>query len=412
MDSITNTNTDDLQVSEPWFQVMDPICLDNICENDLEQWSIRKRSEEYLPVHQEGPFPLTGNDCFSSERVRDSIYLYKLRMARHHDVEPQTPKSSSKLIKFDTTCFGSSAPSSARLSKQLKTYRQKLAEKPSERTSDTLLDLEAELSATFDLVRQKLREQEITPSDKNPSNKSSLSSRASNLSQKVARKVTHSLSATILCNASQNKSITRPKTITKASWTSTTKSKLAAKVRTLVDGSPRQKRKDSAKSDSTITSHHQFISPITFNTMNWKLSPKISTESIKTLYSKLHHSRTSSKSSSPPSPRSKSHCENSFLTQLQQSSERREKVEGGDACPSIISQALRGREETKQEGADYFGEQAGRDVKRQVSRDMRRLGFECQRSSGSEEQKAQEGEVKSRLSVAESISVYSRAVSG
>jgi hypothetical protein len=141
MDSITNTNTDDLQVSEPWFQVMDPICLDNICENDLEQWSIRKRSEEYLPVHQEGPFPLTGNDCFSSERVRDSIYLYKLRMARHHDVEPQTPKSSSKLIKFDTTCFGSSAPSSARLSKQLKTYRQKLAEKPSERTSDTLLDI-------------------------------------------------------------------------------------------------------------------------------------------------------------------------------------------------------------------------------------------------------------------------------
>jgi hypothetical protein len=146
--------------------------------------------------------------------------------------------------------------------------------------------------------------------------------------------------------------------------------------------------------------------------MNWKLSPKISTESIKTLYSKLHHSRTSSKSSSPPSPRSKSHCENSFLTQLQQSSERREKVDGGDACPSIISQALRGREETKQEGADYFGEQAGRDVKRQVSWDMRRLGFECQRSSGSGEQKAQEGEVKSRLSVAESISVYSRAVSG
>jgi hypothetical protein len=187
MDSITNTNTDDLQVSEPWFQVMDPICLDNICENDLEQWSIRKRSEEYLPVHQEGPFPLTGNDCFSSERVRDSIYLYKLRMARHHDVEPQTPKSSSKLIKFDTTCFGSSAPSSARLSKQLKTYRQKLAEKPSERTSDTLLDLEAELSATFDLVRQKLREQEITPSDTNP---------ASALAQAICRRKSQERSPT------------------------------------------------------------------------------------------------------------------------------------------------------------------------------------------------------------------------
>jgi hypothetical protein len=408
MDSFTTTNTDDLQVSEPFFQVMDPICLD-VCKNDLEQWSIRKRSEEYLPVHQEGPFPLTGADSFSSERVRDSIYLYKECMARHHDVEPETSKSSSKLIKFDITCFGSSAPSSARLSKQLKSYRQKLTEKPCERTNDTLLDLEAELAATVDLVRQKLREQEITPSDKNSSNRSSLSSRASNLSQKVARKVTHSLSATILCNASDNKS-TRPKPIAKASWTSVTKSKLAAKVRTLVDGSPRQKRKDSAKSDNsdnTITSH-QFISPITFNTMNWKLSPKKSTESIKTLCSKLHHSRTSSKSSSPPSPRSRSHCEIFFPHQLQ-SSERREKVDGGDACPSIISQALRGREETGTEREDYFGEQAGRDVRRQISWDMRRLGFECQRSSGSEHQG---GNVSRKLSVAESVSVYSRAMSG
>jgi hypothetical protein len=146
MASTTNINTDESQASEPWFPVMDPICLTDVCNNDLEKWSTHKKDEDYLTVHQDGPFPLSDDRPFSSERVRDSICIYKERMAGH---DHRTPP---KLVTFHTACFGNITPSTEQLSQKLKAYRRRLISKCSQGTSQKLLDLEAELTATLDVV--------------------------------------------------------------------------------------------------------------------------------------------------------------------------------------------------------------------------------------------------------------------
>lgn len=184
MDSITNIPTSELQASESYFQCIDPINLEDVVRNDLQRWSIRKRSEEYLPVHHDGPFPLSDLEPFSSARNRDSICLYKERMAKHHQVGTQEDRPPRKLVKFDTFPFGIIAPSTTRLAKELKAYRRKLTEKSCEWTRQALLDLEAELQATCDLLRE-LRVKEPSTSEEGSSNKPSL---ASHHKQAICRK--------------------------------------------------------------------------------------------------------------------------------------------------------------------------------------------------------------------------------
>ncbi|KAG9720701.1 hypothetical protein KCU73_g14463, partial [Aureobasidium melanogenum] len=58
MDVVTDPRLNESQISEPWFQVMDPISIADVCENDLEKWSNLKNHEKYLTVHQaETPIP-------------------------------------------------------------------------------------------------------------------------------------------------------------------------------------------------------------------------------------------------------------------------------------------------------------------------------------------------------------------
>lgn len=324
MASITNINTDESQVSEPWFPVMDPICLTDVCKNDLEKWSIHKKDEGYLTVHQDGPFPLSDAKPLSSERVRDSICIYRERMAAHDH------QTSPKLVTFHITCFANITPSTEQLSQKLKAYRRRLTSKSSQGTSQKLLDLEAELTATLDVVHQKLREQVITTSENSSPSNTSISSRASDLSHKLAKKVTKSFSTSIFSTVSGTKTTSRPRVISRASWASATTSRLADKVRSLIEKPHQQTRSNSIESDSSFNSvysettiesvdtkhsvkptsnNHKRFSPMTFDEIIWKPSSVKRMASVESLRNRLRCSRRGSKESSPPSPKSQSHLE-------------------------------------------------------------------------------------------------------
>jgi hypothetical protein len=277
MESITNTQTPELQASESYFPVMDPINLEDVVKNDLQRWSIRKRSEEYLPVHHDGPFPLSDLEPFPSVRVRDSICLYKERMAKYHQVGTREHKSLRRLIKFNTSSRVV-APSTSRLARELKAFRRRLTEKSCEWTHQALLDLEAELHATS-LLLQELRVKKPSTSEEGPSSKPSLASRAS-----------ENIRASILCSAPEDKPAGRPKVISGVSWKSVTRSKLADRARALLDRLPGHKSK--VKNETS--------SPVTFKIMNWQnLSPSASTESMGDLYDRLQSREASRASTSP-----------------------------------------------------------------------------------------------------------------
>jgi hypothetical protein len=321
MASITNINAGKSQASEAWFPVMDPICLTDVCKDDLENWSTHKKDEDYLTVHQDGPFPLSDGQPLSSKRVRDSICIYKERMAGHDH------KTPPKLVKFHTTCFANTTPSTEQLSQKLKAYRRRLISKSSQGTSQKLLDLEVELTAILDVVQQKLREQVITTSENSSPSKTSISSRASDLSHKLARKVTKSFSSSISSTASGNKTTSRPKDISRASWASATTSKLADKVRGLIEKSHQPTRSNSIESDGSfdsvysgtsiesvdtkhsikpISSNNARFSPITFDEVIWKPSSVKKMASAESLRNKLRCSSRGSQDLSPPSPKSQS----------------------------------------------------------------------------------------------------------
>ena len=314
MASITNINAGKSQASEAWFPVMDPICLTDVCKDDLENWSTHKKDEDYLTVHQDGPFPLSDGQPLSSKRVRDSICIYKERMAGH---DYKTPP---KLVTFHITCFANTTPSTEQLSQKLKAYRRRLVSKSSQGTSQKLLDLEVELTATLDVVQQKLREQVITTSENSSPSKTSISSRASDLSHKLAKKVTKSFSTSISSTASGYKTTSRPKVILRASWASTTTSKLADKVHSLLNKTNQQTRSNSIESDSSfdsvysetsiesidtnhcikpISKNRANFSPITFDEVIWKPSSIKKMASVESL-------RRGSRDFSPPSPKSQS----------------------------------------------------------------------------------------------------------
>jgi hypothetical protein len=362
MDSITNLPTSELQASESYFPVMDPINLEDVVKNDLQRWSIRKRSEGYLPVHHDGPFPLSDLEPFSSVRARDSICLYKERMAKYHQVGSREHKPLKRLIKFDIPSFGVIAPSKTHLARELKAYRRKFTEKSCERARQELLDLEAELHVTS-LLLQELRVKKPSQSESMSSNKPSLASRASDLSQKIAKKVAPNVRASILCSASEDKPAARPRVKSGVSWRSATKSKLADRVRALIEKLPPHKSKVINETPS----------PVTFKTMNWQnLSPTPSTESIGALYDRLQ-TREASRDSTSPSPKSK---------------------------PRVGSAAV---QRTERRQARYSGEQA--------SREIRRAGSEHERPPGSDGETHLGCDLR-RNSVADSLSVYSRALSG
>jgi hypothetical protein len=303
MASITNTYTPEVQASETYFQCIDPINLEDVVKNDLQKWSVRKRSEEYLPVYHDGPFPLSDLEPFSSEEIRDSICHYKDSMAKYHQVESQEHKSLRKLIKFNTFPFGVIAPSTTRLSKELKAYRRRLTERSYEWTRQALLDLEVELHATCHLLNQELRVKKPSTSEGESSSKPSLASRASNLSQKIAHKVAPNVRASILCSTAEEKLAARPKVKSGVSWKSAARSKVAEKVRALVDRLHQEKSKV----------YNENRSPVTFKMMNWQnLSPTPSTESIGALYDRLQ-TREASRASTSPSPRSKSRVDSATV---------------------------------------------------------------------------------------------------
>jgi hypothetical protein len=361
MDSITNTQTPELQASESYFQCMDPINLEDVVKNDLQRWSIRKRSEEYLPVHHDGPFPLSDLEPFSSARNRDSICLYKERMAKHRQVGSQEDSPPRKLVKFDTFPFGVIAPPTTRLARELKAYRRKLTEKSCEWTHQALLDLEAELQATCDLLRE-LRVKEPSKSEGDPFSKPSLASRASDLSQKIAKKVAPNVRASIFCSAAEDKSAPRPRVKSGVSWRSATKSKFADRVRALADKLPGHKNKV----------NNETSSPVTFKIMNWQnLSPSASTESIGALYDRLN-TREATRESTSPSPKSKSRIDSATV----QRSEQRQ--------------------------ARYSGQQAGWEIRRARSEHEGPSGSEVKTHLGSD----------LRRNSVDPLSVYSRALSG
>ncbi|KAH0286650.1 hypothetical protein M436DRAFT_65110 [Aureobasidium namibiae CBS 147.97] len=430
MDHITDLRTDEVSTSKPWFQVMDPICLESVCKNDLEKWSIQKDKEEYLAIHQDGPFPLPDNQPLSSEQVRDSICLYKERMVKHHQHEQESLKTSSQKTKFRIRSFGNIAPSTKHLFQQLRAYRRKLTGKLGEQTCEKLANLKAELIATIDVVHQKLRQQNTTTSTKSPSSKSSLSSRASDLSQNAAKKVTESLRASMPCTTSEKKVTQRPDIISKTSWIPATTSKLAARVRTLVKRSPQATRKisirsvdtrssmDSVYAESSITGDHQNTqhSPITFGKISWRKSPTSSTASTNTLRS-VPRSSTSSRRSTPPSPRSKSYIiTNHAQQQPDHSFKRREWSLSGDWWPAITTGNTLDRQRIERGRMRSRSEDSGCGD--------RRLGPEVQRSWETSEEgylewkentdsTADSGLVHSgRSSMAVSASVYSRSISG
>lgn len=431
MDHVTDLRPDEAPASESWFQVVDPICLENVCKNDLEKWSIQKHKEEYLAIHQDGPFPLPDNQPLSSEQVRDSICLYKERMVKHHQHEQESLKTLSKMTKFDIRRVGNIAPSTKHLFQQLKAYRRKLTGKAGEQASETLADLEAELIATIDVVHQKLRQQNSTTGTKTPSSKSSLSSRASDLSHRAAKEVTKSLRASMPCTTPENKSTQRPNLVSSTSWASATTSKLAGKVRTLVKKSPQAMGKTSIKSpdtrssmdsvytESSINSDRQNTqhSPVAFGKISWKKSPTSSTASMNTLRS-VPRSSTSSRRSTPPSPRSKSHTNTNYAQQQQQyhASKRREWNLSGDWWPAITAGSIPNREGTER------GSMRSRSA--EPGCDDRRMGSEVRKPSGLEEEgylgwkenqdpiADSESVYSGRLSMAISASVYSRSISG
>ena len=76
------------------------------------------------------------------------------------------------------------------LIQQLGAYRRKLTGNPHKQANQNLSDLDAESSATIDVVHQTLQRQDTTTSPKSSPSKSGLSSRARDLSQKAAKKVT------------------------------------------------------------------------------------------------------------------------------------------------------------------------------------------------------------------------------
>ena len=187
---MTNINTNDMHASESYFPTMDPICLTNLCKTDLEKWSINKDNESYLTVHQDGPFPLSDDEPFSSENIRDSICVYRERMAKDHIRNQMLSdiNTSSKLVKFHvSTSFGKIVPSTKQLFQKLRAYRRRLATKCHHKTkSEKLSQLEQELTATLELVQQKLQEQNLREEGKmgttsSSSSKHSLCSRASSL---------------------------------------------------------------------------------------------------------------------------------------------------------------------------------------------------------------------------------------
>lgn len=387
MDSVTDLKTDEVPASEPWFPVMDPISLDDVCKNDLQKWSIHKRNEEYLAVHHDGPFPLTSAQPFASEQVRDSIFLYKERMAKHHQHAQETLKTSSKINRFDITSFRSTAPSTKRLIQQLKAYRRKLTENPNKQANQDLSDLDAELSATIDVVHQRLQRQDTTASAKSSPSKSSLSSRASDLSQKAAKKVSKNFRACLRRTAPENKAIQRSEVIPRTSCASASTSKVAGKVRNLIKKSPQATRKNSGESvdtnssmdsvytESTIDSDHQDIqhSPIIFGKLNWRRSPTSSIASIQTLRSKLR-SRRSSKSSTPPSPRSQPHT--NIHHPQQQPFERHELGLRGFCWPGITAENLQDHQRTENGDVGSQSEDSGCDVRRRGLEVQRPTGFE------------------------------------
>jgi len=436
MDHVTDLRTDEASTSKAWFEVMDPICLESVCKNDLQRWSIQKAKEEYLAIHQDGPFPLPDDQPLSSEQVRDSICLYKERMVKHHQHEQESLKTSSKMTKFRIRSFGNITPSTNHLFQQLGAYRRKTG-KVDEQASEKLADLEAELIATIDVVRQKLRQQNTTTNTKSPSSKSSLSSRASDLSHKAAKKVTKSLRVSMPFTTPEKKATQRPDIISKTSWTSATTSKLAGKVRTLVKKSPQATRRtsirsvdtrssmDSVYTESSIDGDHQSIqhSPITFGKINWRKSPTSSTASTDTLRS-VPRSSTSSRRSTPPSPRSKSHADTNHTQQQQQqqhhhhhpSSKRREWSLSGGWWPAITAGDTPDRQRTERGHMKLRSEDTGCGDQRTGSEAQRPLGTKEEEYLGWKENRnstADSGLVYSRrTSLAVSASVYSRSISG
>ncbi|KAG9686419.1 hypothetical protein KCU95_g4345, partial [Aureobasidium melanogenum] len=388
MDVVPNLGLDESQISEPWFQVMDPISIADVCENDLERWSILKNNEKYLTIHQaETHDPMSDAVPFSSEkRVRDSICVYKERMKDgHHHAHRRVPKVFSKLTRFNTTSFGNIAPSTDQLSIKLKAYRQKLDNDRIEMTSEQLMSLEEELSATVQIVQQKLRSHGNTTSEKgtNSSSKTSLSSRASDLSKKAAKRVSKGFCIPVRCSASEHNAASRPKAISRPSVASTT-SKLAVKFRNLVDKQTRHSANHSIESVATETPPNTPNTPIShviFNPDIWKLSPGKSTASIKPAL------KTASNSSSPPpSPRSRAHS--SFEYTTDEPFERREWIpsENISPCTSIGPDDPSDCQKAERGYAEYHSEHAGWDVRKpstasSESKYNRPLGWDLRNTS-------------------------------
>ncbi|KAK6007763.1 hypothetical protein QM012_004577 [Aureobasidium pullulans] len=315
MDGVTNLRIIEPKTPEPWFQVMDPISVADVCNNDLEKWSILKKNEKYLTVHQTAiPIPMSETVPFSSEtRIRDSICVYKERMAKGYHHSHRVPKMFSKLTRFNTKSFGSVAPSTNQLSETLRAYRQKLDSDHTEISSEKLLSLEKELDATVQIVQQRLRIHGNTESEKGTesSGKISLTSRASDLTKKAAKRVSRGFRATMLCSASKHNTTPRPKAISRPSFASAT-SKIAVKFRNLMDKQTQHSPKESVATEISNSP----TSPVTFNPEIWKLSPGLSTASLNPAL------RRASTITQPPSPRSRAHCSIEYTSD--QPFERRE----------------------------------------------------------------------------------------
>ncbi|KAG9671403.1 hypothetical protein KCU99_g10022, partial [Aureobasidium melanogenum] len=361
MDVVADPRLNESQISEPWFQVMDPISITDVCENDLEKWSNLKNHEKYLTVYQaETPIPMSDTVPFSSEnRVRDSICVYKERMKNgHHHTQRRVPKMLSKLTRFNTTSYDSIAPSTNQLYEKLKAYRQNLDNDHIEITSEQLMSLEKELSATVQVVQQKLRSHENTTSEKSPnsSGKTSLSSRASDLSRKAAKKVSKGFCVSVLCSASEHTTAARPKAISRPSFASTT-SKLAVKLRNLLDKQTQHSPNNSIESVTTNTPPNTPTSPVTFNPEIWRLSPGQSTASIKPAL------KRTSTSSPPPSPRSRAHSSIEYTQD--EPFERREWIpsENISPCTSISLDDPPVCQKTERGYAEYHSEHSGWDVR-------------------------------------------------
>ncbi|KAG9662067.1 hypothetical protein KCU95_g7349, partial [Aureobasidium melanogenum] len=362
MDAVTDLRLNESQISEPWFQVMDPISIADVCENDLEKWSNLKNNEKYLTAHQaETPIPMSDTVPFSSKkRVRDSICVYKERMENgHHHVHRRVPKMFSKLTRFNTTSYGSTAPSTDQLYEKLKAYRQKLDNDRTEMISEQLMSLEKELSATVQVIQQKLRSHGNTTSEKsaNSSSKTSLGSRASDLSKKAAKKVSKGLCVSVPCSASEHNIAPRPKAISRPSFASTT-SKPAVRFRNLLDKQTQHSPKNSIESVTTKTPPNTPTSPATFNPEIWRLSPGQSTASIRPAL------KRASTSSPPLSPHSRAHSSIEYTTD--EPFERREWIPSENISPrtSIGPEDPSDCQKTERGYSEYRGEHAGWDVRK------------------------------------------------